>query len=206
MHVAQVVAGLILQERVERDVVAGEVRGRQPLEVAQVAERLPVEQHGARMHEQVDRIVAPVRPLEQTERVAADDAHRSDLHDAALLGRDREELFGLLAGREPLDAELSASGTDGQHDARGQDGPGSAVREGERADGPLPHHDARAREVQRHVVRGAADQEQRAQRDGDRDDDRRDGELPSTRRPDRGQNPTAIAIEHPGQRPDRSRR
>ena len=116
-----------------------------PSRSRRIAERLSVEQHGARVHEQVDRLVAPVRSLEQAERVAAHDAHRADLDDAALLRRNGEELFGLLAGREPLDAELAAPRTDGQHDARGKDGPRSAVCERQRADGPLAHDDPGAR-------------------------------------------------------------
>ena len=117
------------------------------------------------MHEEVDGVVAAVCALEQAERVAADDAHRPDLHDAALLRGDGEELLRLLAGREALDAELAAARADRQHDARGQDRARAAVRERQRADRALAHDDAGAGEVERHVVGGAADQEQGAQRD-----------------------------------------
>ncbi len=50
----------------------------------------------------------------------------------------------------------------------------AAVRQRQRTDRALAHDHPGAGEVERHVVGGAADQEQRAQRDGDRDDDRGD--------------------------------
>src|SRR5690606_37456490 len=126
---------------------------------------------------EVDGVIASVRALEEAEGVTADDADRADLDDAATLGGDREELLRLLARREPLDAELAAASADRQHDARRQDRPAAGVRQRERADRAFSDDDPGAGEVEGDVVLGAADEEQRAQDQRERDDDSGEGQL-----------------------------
>ncbi len=142
--------------------------GGEPLEVAEEAERLALERHGAGVNVEVDGLVAPVDAFEQSQWVAADDAHRADGEHAALVRRDGEELLDRLPRRQPAHCEHAPAGADRQHHPRGKDGAAAGVRQRQGSDGSLTHHDARAREVERHVVCGAADQEQRAQQRGPR--------------------------------------
>ncbi|MES2865203.1 MAG: hypothetical protein V4703_00335 [Actinomycetota bacterium] len=157
------------------------------------------------MDEEVDRIVAAVRALEQAERIAADDADRAHLDHATTLGGDGEQLFGLLTGREALDAEFAASASDGQHDAGRQDGAAAGVRQCERPDRAFADDDSRSGEVEGDVVLCTPDEEKRAQDQRERHDDGSEGQLAPAQADTDDPEHEREGHEHPRQRSDDAR-
>ena len=166
VHVAQVVARLVLAQRVERDVVAREVGGRQALEVAQEAERLALERArcaGARRGRPARRGGARAR-TGRAGRRGRRSPGRPSRRRAWCVGMAKSSSADAPGARRCTSNSPRPAPT-GSTTREGRMARLLGVRQRQRADGALAHDHARAREVERHVVGRAADEEQRAQRE-----------------------------------------
>ena len=176
VHVATVVAGHVLAQRVERQVRVRDLAGLATLEVVQEPGGRAADRDRARVHVEVLGLGPQHRAADQPERVAAHRGDRTHRDDAATLGGDREQLVVLGAGTQRRQREGRARRADRQLDARGQHPPVADVGHLDRAHRPLADDDTALPQPQPHPVGVAAHRERdRADDEGEQptgDDDR----------------------------------
>ena len=166
VHGAAVVARLVVAQRVEGHVGAGELAGGHALDVQLEAGRVEGNTHSARVHVQEDGLVPHTHAAQQAERIGTHSARGADVDEASVTRGNQEHLVPGLVSTQRGHDELARARADRQLDDARAHGTGPLVTHRDLADGRLAGHDALVGNADRHDVRGTPRDAHRGEQQG----------------------------------------
>ena len=166
VHGAAVVTRLVVAQRVEGHVGAGELARGHALDVQLEAGRVEGNAHGARVHVQEDGLVPHAYAAQQAERVRAHGARGADVDEASVTRGNQEHLVPGLVSTQRGHDELARARADRQLDDARARRTGPLVAHRNLADGRLAGHDALVGDADRHDVRGTPSDAHRGEQQG----------------------------------------